>query len=99
MFGNVLRNHLSAFQFHGRYRTSVPMSRLLQLLQPLDGSEVKVTAQLVDERLQVTEQGHSATRVYGDTIQLKFLGGPSQVFRAHMPFRAHVSGEGEGGRG
>ena len=67
------------------------MSRLLELLTPLDGSEVKVTAQLVDNQLKVTGQGHSRTRVYGDKIHLKFLGGPSQVFRAHMPFRAHVS--------
>ncbi|XP_037088872.1 uncharacterized protein LOC119109365 [Pollicipes pollicipes] len=76
--------------FSGRHEIRVPVARLRSLLQPLDGSEVKVTAQVVDNALKVTGQGHSATRVYGDTIHLKFLGGVSQVFKPHMPFRTHL---------
>lgn len=43
-----------AFQFSGRHQFLLDLKRLRKLLQPLDGSEVKVTAQLVDSVLQVS---------------------------------------------
>jgi len=81
----------SVDNFNGVAGFFIPMSAIQALVPDLDGKEILLTAIVHDPWWNETNNGTTIVSFYRPGVRLRFLGGPSMVFKPRMIFTTYVS--------
>ncbi|XP_069938701.1 CD109 antigen [Cherax quadricarinatus] len=77
--------------FDGEDEYSFPMEEISKKVPALDGSEVRVEAEITETFMLVTETGYSMAKIINSSVNCRFLGSPPYVFKPGMPFEASIA--------
>lgn len=67
------------------------MAAIAQMMPVVDGSMVRVEAQVRESFMGINETGFSMAKIINSSISCRFLGSPPYIFKPGMPFSASVS--------
>ncbi|CAF1113861.1 unnamed protein product [Adineta steineri] len=77
--------------FNGVAGFFIPIQNIRTLLPDLDGNELLITAVVHDPWWNETNNGTTIVSFYTPGTRLRFLGGPSMVFKPRMIFTTYVA--------
>jgi hypothetical protein len=77
--------------FNGVAGFFIPMATIRTLVPDLDGKEILITAVVHDPWWNETNNGTTVVSFYTPGTRLRFLGGPSMVFKPRMLFTTYVA--------
>jgi hypothetical protein len=77
--------------FNGVAGFFIPIATIRTFLPDLDGKEILITAVVHDPWWNETNNGTTVVSFYTPGTRLKFLGGPSMVFKPRMLFTTYVA--------
>ncbi|CAF0796041.1 unnamed protein product [Rotaria sordida] len=77
--------------FNGVAGFFIPIANILRLVPDLDGKEILITAVVHDPWWNETNNGTTVVSFYRPGVRLRFLGGPSMVFKPRMLFTTYVA--------
>ena len=77
--------------FNGVAGFFIPIATIKTLVPDLDGKEILITALVHDPWWNETNNGTTVVSFYTPGTYLKFLGGPSMVFKPRMMFTTYVA--------
>ncbi|CAF1296760.1 unnamed protein product, partial [Adineta ricciae] len=77
--------------FNGVAGFFIPIATIRNLVPDLDGKEILITALVHDPWWNETNNGTTVVSFYRPGTRLRFLGGPSMVFKPRMLFTTYVS--------
>ena len=78
-------------EFNGVAGFFIPISAIRTFLPNLDGNEVLITAVVYDPWWNETNNGTTIVSFYTPGTRLRFLGGPSMVFKPRMLFTTYIA--------
>jgi hypothetical protein len=78
-------------EFNGVAGFFIPISAIRTFLPDLDGNEILITAVVHDPWWNETNNGTTVVSFYTTGTRLRFLGGPSMVFKPRMIFTTYVA--------
>ncbi|CAF1533878.1 unnamed protein product [Rotaria magnacalcarata] len=81
----------SIADFNGVAGFFIPMATILSLVPDLDGKEILITALVHDPWWNETNNGTTVVSFYTPGVHLRFLGGPSMVYKPRMLFSTYVA--------
>ncbi|XP_063601843.1 CD109 antigen-like [Penaeus indicus] len=77
--------------FEGEVDFSFPMEDLSKRISDLDGSEIRLEAEVQETFMMLNETGFSMAKIINSSINCRFVGSPPYVFKPGMPFEATVA--------
>jgi len=77
--------------FNGVAGFFIPIATIRRLVPDLDGKEILITAVVRDPWWNETNNGTTVVSFYTPGTRLRFLGGPSMVFKPRMLFTTYVA--------
>ncbi|XP_042213472.1 CD109 antigen-like [Homarus americanus] len=77
--------------FDGEDEFNFPMEEISNKIGLLDGSEIRIEAEIQDTFMMINETGYSMTKIINSSVDCRFLGSAPYVFKPGMPFEASVA--------
>ncbi|XP_047481542.1 CD109 antigen-like [Penaeus chinensis] len=77
--------------FEGEVDFSFPMEELSKRISDLDGSEIRLEAEVQETFMMLNETGFSMAKIINSSINCRFVGSPPYVLKPGMPFEATVA--------
>ncbi|CAL4102803.1 unnamed protein product [Meganyctiphanes norvegica] len=78
-------------ELDGESEFEFPMSELAKRIPRLDGSEVRIEAEIHESFMSLNQTGFSHAKIINSSVNCRFIGSPPYVFKPGMPFQASVA--------
>ncbi|XP_068210039.1 CD109 antigen-like [Palaemon carinicauda] len=77
--------------FDGEHEFSFPMEVIAERVSDLDGSEIRIEAEIQETFMMLNESGYSMAKIINSSVNCRFIGSPPYIFKPGMPFEASVA--------
>ncbi|XP_076046263.1 CD109 antigen-like [Oratosquilla oratoria] len=77
--------------FDGEHEFNFPMEEIGRVVPRLDGTEVRVEAELREVFMALNNTGYSHAKIINSTVHCRFIGSPPFVVKPGMPFDGAVA--------